>query len=241
MSPYPASGTFDSRVFDAGAGQSVDWGALTWNSATPSGTGIAMSVRTGNTPTPDLTWSAFTPIANSSGGDIPGNTRYVQYRAVLSTTDPNLTPTLNEVTVNGAGDIPPTAVNDTKTVAEDSGATAIDVLANDTDPDGGPKTIASASDPAHGTVAVAGDNLSLTYTPDAELLQHRPAGLHRRLHLHPERRLHRDRGGDRHLRRRRPAGRGQRHRDGRRGLAPARSTCSPTTPTSTAARRRSPS
>ncbi|MGA8925632.1 MAG: Ig-like domain-containing protein, partial [Solirubrobacterales bacterium] len=113
LSPYPASGTFDSRVFDAGPGQSVDWGALSWNSATPSGTGLAISVRTGDTPAPDGTWSAFTPIA-TSGGDIPGNSRYVQYRAVLSTTDPNLTPTLNDVTVNGAGDIPPTAVNDTK-------------------------------------------------------------------------------------------------------------------------------
>ena len=41
MSPYPGSGTFDSRVFDAGAGQIADWGALSWNSATPSGTGIA--------------------------------------------------------------------------------------------------------------------------------------------------------------------------------------------------------
>ncbi len=167
MSPYPASGTFDSRVFDAGSGQSVNWGALTWNSATPSGTGIAMSVRTGNTPTPDGTWSAFTPIA-TSGGDIPGNTRYVQYRAVLSTTDPNLTPTLSEVTVNGAGDIPPTAVNDTKTVAEDSGATAIDVLANDTDTDGGPKTIASVTQPAHGTVAITGGGTGLTYSPTAD-------------------------------------------------------------------------
>ena len=37
------------------------------------------------------------------------------------------------------------AVDDAATVAEDSGATAIDVLANDTDADGGPKTIASAS------------------------------------------------------------------------------------------------
>ena len=165
VSPYPASGTFDSRIFDAGAGQIADWGALSWNSATPSGTGIAISVRTGDTPTPDGTWSAFAPIA-SSGGDIPGSSRYVQYRAELSTTDPNLTPRLNDVTVNGAGDIPPTAVNDTKTVAEDSGATAIDVLANDTNPDGGPKTIASATQPAHGTVAVAPDNLTLTYTPN---------------------------------------------------------------------------
>ena len=71
LSPYPASGTFDSRVFDAGPGQSVDWGALSWNSATPSGTGLAISVRTGDTPAPDGTWSAFTPIA-TSGGDIPG-------------------------------------------------------------------------------------------------------------------------------------------------------------------------
>ncbi len=33
MSPYTASGTFDSRVFDAGQG--ADWGALTWSADTP--------------------------------------------------------------------------------------------------------------------------------------------------------------------------------------------------------------
>ena len=93
---------------------------------------------------------------------------------MLSTTDPNLTPTLSDVTVNGAGDIPPTAVNDTKTVAEDSGATAIDVLANDTDPDGGPKTIASATQPAHGTVAVAARQPLAHLHPEPELLQQRP-------------------------------------------------------------------
>src|SRR5687768_1234681 len=52
--------------------------------------------------------------------------------------------------------------------AEDAAATSIDVLANDTDPDGGPKTIASATDPANGTVVVAGDGLSLTYQPDPD-------------------------------------------------------------------------
>ena len=35
----------------------------------------------------------------------------------------------------------PAAVNDAATVTRTSGATAIDVLANDTDPDGGPKAI----------------------------------------------------------------------------------------------------
>ena len=41
-------------------------------------------------------------------------------------------------------------------MVEDSAAAAIDVLANDTDADGGPNTIASASDPANGTVVLTG-------------------------------------------------------------------------------------
>ena len=60
------------------------------------------------------------------------------------------------VTVSCADD-DPVAVDDTATVAEDSGANAIDVLANDTDVDGGPKMITAATQPANGTVAVAGD------------------------------------------------------------------------------------
>jgi VCBS repeat-containing protein len=59
----------------------------------------------------------------------------------------------------------PAAANDSKTVTEDAAATPIDVLANDTDADGGPKSIASASDPAHGTVAITATGL--TYKPDA--------------------------------------------------------------------------
>ncbi len=64
-------------------------------------------------------------------------------------------------------DTSPTAVADAATVAEDSAAAAIGVLTNDTDPDGGPKLIGSASDPAHGTTAVTGGGSGLTYAPDA--------------------------------------------------------------------------
>src|SRR6185436_14625069 len=68
-------------------------------------------------------------------------------------------------------DSPPVAVNDTATVLEDATATAIPVLANDTDVDGGPKSIASATSPAHGTVALTpagpGPYSGLTYTPAA--------------------------------------------------------------------------
>ncbi len=171
MSPYPASGaldlsgTFDSRVFDSGT--SADWGALSWNAATPTNTAITISVRTGNTPTPDGSWSAFAEVANS-GDDIPGNSRYVQYRAELSTSDPNRTPALNEVSINGTEGVPPTAVDDTATVAEDSGASPIDVLANDLNGDGGPLEITAVTQPDHGTVEVNGAGSELTYRPDGD-------------------------------------------------------------------------
>jgi Ca2+-binding RTX toxin-like protein len=63
-------------------------------------------------------------------------------------------------------DDPPTALDDAAMVAENDPATTIDVLANDQNADGGPMTIGSVVQPANGTVAVAGDGLSLTYEPD---------------------------------------------------------------------------
>ena len=61
---------------------------------------------------------------------------------------------------------PPTAVDDTATVAEDEPATAIDVLGNDTDPDGGPIAIDPVTQPANGTVVITGGGTDLTYQPD---------------------------------------------------------------------------
>ncbi len=126
----------------------------------------------------------------------------------------NFTYTLNggstatvRVTVTCVDDAP-LAVSDTATVSRNSGPNPINVLANDTDPDGGPKTIQSVTQPANGTVVITGGGTGLTYQPDAELLQRRQPD--RQLHLHPERRLHRDRGGDRELRDR---GHGRQRRD----------------------------
>jgi VCBS repeat-containing protein len=64
-------------------------------------------------------------------------------------------------------DTAPTAVDDAATVNEDSGANAIDVLANDTDPDGGAISVASVTQPTNGTVAITGGGTGLTYTPNA--------------------------------------------------------------------------
>ena len=64
-------------------------------------------------------------------------------------------------------DDPPVAVNDSPSVNEDAAATAIDVLANDTDVDGGPKTIVSKTNGAHGTVVITGGGTGLTYQPSS--------------------------------------------------------------------------
>src|SRR6185295_7012875 len=70
------------------------------------------------------------------------------------------------VTVTCVDDLP-TAVNDSATVMEDSGANAIDVLANDTDPDGGTNTITAVQNPSAfgGTVLITGGGTGVTYAP----------------------------------------------------------------------------
>src|SRR5439155_26163983 len=89
--PYVASGTFLSRVLDAGA--PVTWLDATWSAAMPAGTSLAVSVRLGDTPTPDASWSSFIPLG-SSGAAIGRAGRYLQYRASLATTNAELTPVL---------------------------------------------------------------------------------------------------------------------------------------------------
>ena len=98
-------------------------------------------------------------------------------------------------------------------------------------------TIDSATQPSHGTVTIAGDGSGLTYTPNPNYCNDGNPTDDFTYTLN---------GGStatvavtRHLRRR-PAGGGQRHETVAEDSAPPRSTCSETTPTSTAARRRSP-
>jgi hypothetical protein len=75
---------------------------------------------------------------------------------------------IDDVTVTSCpGGILPTAVDDTATVNEGSAATTIDVLANDTDPDGGRIEIRSVSQPPNGTVVTTNGGAALTYQPNA--------------------------------------------------------------------------
>ena len=62
------------------------------------------------------------------------------------------------------GPRPPVANDDTGSVAEDSADNVIDVLANDTDPNGDTLSVASVADPPHGEAVAAGTHVE--YTPD---------------------------------------------------------------------------
>ncbi|MGH2751446.1 MAG: Ig-like domain-containing protein [Actinomycetota bacterium] len=69
------------------------------------------------------------------------------------------------VTVTPATNSPPLALDDTLTTPEDTPGT-VNVLANDSDPDGDTLTITSFTQGGDGTVGCAGN--SCTYTPDAD-------------------------------------------------------------------------
>lgn len=90
-------GTYESEVRDA---QTVaTWGSIKWHAATPGGSKIELFTRSGNTKTPDETWSAWGgPYTNFDGSPIASpRARYLQWRAVL-TAPKGETPLLTSVT-----------------------------------------------------------------------------------------------------------------------------------------------
>ncbi len=89
-------GTYESEVRDA---QMVStWGAISWRGTNTGSGRVEISTRSGNTETPDDTWSAWsTPYAAAQGSPIVSpKARYLQWRAVLSGTGES--PALTSVT-----------------------------------------------------------------------------------------------------------------------------------------------
>jgi hypothetical protein len=172
LTPYQAGGAFRSRVFDASS--PVTWRSMQWTARAPSGTSIAISVRTGSTPTPpdDGTvasdgWTAFAPV--DASGPISATSQFIQYEAAMATGDPNQTPELDDMIISTSS--APIAAND---------AAATDMNVSDTFPASGPGSltrndtdldtpasqlrVVAVSSPLHGT-ATLDVNGSVTYTP----------------------------------------------------------------------------
>jgi hypothetical protein len=77
-------GTYTSDVRDAQA--SAAWGAIKWAAQVPEGAGLEVATRSGNTETPDETWSDWsTGYTEPIGSTIASpRARYLQWRAVLT-------------------------------------------------------------------------------------------------------------------------------------------------------------
>jgi len=101
-----------SSVFDATG--ITSWHTVTWDDLTPGGSSVELAVRTGESATPDQTWSGWYAVAK--GDTVPDslNSRYIQYRAQLKYQNPASLPMLFEVRIDyGPGvahDVGPTAI-----------------------------------------------------------------------------------------------------------------------------------
>jgi WD40 repeat protein len=113
------SGTYESDIRDAGTVAS--WGVIRWRAALNGGK-IDVSTRTGNTSTPDETWSVWSkPYSNGNGEQIASpNARYLQWRMTMTSTGGpgpvltsvtaaylprNLRPIVSSITVHPAGTV----------------------------------------------------------------------------------------------------------------------------------------
>jgi hypothetical protein len=87
-----------SSVYDADT--VVNWDMVFWTDSTPGKSRVGMSVRTGNSPNPDGSWSGWFQIPYKPG-PVPDslNSRYLQYKAALTYSTPAQLPVLYEVRI----------------------------------------------------------------------------------------------------------------------------------------------
>lgn len=120
LSPAAARrGTFESDIRDAGTVAS--WGVIRWRASVNSGA-VNVFTRSGNTATPDETWSAWSNAYTNAGGEqiVSPTARYLQWRAVLTASGAegpvltsvttaylprNLRPEVSSITVHPSGTV----------------------------------------------------------------------------------------------------------------------------------------
>ena len=104
---FAPSGTFTSSLKDANpaAGRTPNWTNLTFSATTPAGTGVKFQIAASNSAAgpfsfvgPDGTAATFFTASGASLSQFNGF-RYLKYKAILTTTNGAVTPTLSSVQV----------------------------------------------------------------------------------------------------------------------------------------------
>lgn len=93
-----SSGWMESSVLDTGTDPS--WSSLDWSGEIPSGTSVKFQVRSSDNYTAMGDWSDTLATGGSLSGILEDGDRYVQYRALLSTDNPDITPTLDGMSIS---------------------------------------------------------------------------------------------------------------------------------------------
>ena len=86
------TGWLESSILDIQ--QDPDWDYLEWNCQTPSGTSVSFQVRASDDHTAMGAWSDTLLIPSLLQGILADGDQYVQYRVILKTSNPNITPVL---------------------------------------------------------------------------------------------------------------------------------------------------
>lgn len=97
LAGYPAFGSLESSILYLG--NDPGWGSLDWSQASPPQTGVAFQVRASDDYMQMGSWSDTLPAPCSLAGVLPEGASYFQYRAILTSTSPDTTPALLDVTV----------------------------------------------------------------------------------------------------------------------------------------------
>ena len=94
-----SSGTYTSEVKDATTG--ATWGLLRWDGDTPNGSTLRFSTRSGNTSTPDETWSDWVALRDDDGTQRIDSApaRYLQWKVELGRSTAGAAPALDGVTL----------------------------------------------------------------------------------------------------------------------------------------------
>jgi hypothetical protein len=98
------AGALESRVLDAQ--QNATWRNGNWEATVPSGARLVVSVRTGNTPRPDATWSAWSTVASVNSPVRAPAGRFLQYRLELTAGPGGRAPVVRWIGFTHSGELP---------------------------------------------------------------------------------------------------------------------------------------